>query len=90
MTIDLRVLKNPCVNKGMCQGPESDPKCQSTNRIKGKTIGLLQMQRFHFRSDILYHHEYCGIIIKVIGIVLISYAYAQVMQLTSNDKDMKY
>ena len=66
MTIDLRVLKNPCVNKGICQGPETDPECTSANRTKGETIVVLQMQRIHFRSDIFCHHGYCGIRNKVI------------------------
>ena len=66
MTIDLRVLRNPCVNTGICQGPETDPECTSANRTKGETIVVIQLQRFHFRIDILYHQEYCGLRNKVI------------------------
>ena len=46
MTIDLRVLKNPCVNKGICQGPETDPECTSTNRTKGADMVMVQLQLF--------------------------------------------
>ena len=79
MTIDLRVMKNPCVNKGICQGPETHPECTSANRKTGKTLVVLQMQRFHFRSDMLYHHKYCGTQNKVMNMLFISYMYAQVM-----------
>ena len=90
MTIEMRVLKNPCINKGICQGPETDPECTSVNRTKGKNIVVLQKQRFQFRSDKFYNHKYCGIRINISDLVLISYAYAQVMQLPSSDKETKY
>ena len=46
MTIDLRILKNPCVNKGICQGPETDPECTLTNRAKGGDMVVVQLQLF--------------------------------------------
>ncbi|KAI0215915.1 hypothetical protein LSAT2_032050 [Lamellibrachia satsuma] len=34
-TIKVYVLKNPCMNQGVCEGPETDPNCTSTNRTTG-------------------------------------------------------
>ncbi|KAI0217501.1 hypothetical protein LSAT2_030719 [Lamellibrachia satsuma] len=35
LVIDVNVLRNPCMNQGVCEGPETDPNCTSTNRTKG-------------------------------------------------------
>ena len=37
LTIDVNILRNPCVNGGFCKGPETDPECKLTNRTEGKT-----------------------------------------------------
>jgi len=36
LVIDVLVLRNPCVNQGVCVGPETDPECTSANRTQGE------------------------------------------------------
>ena len=36
LEIDVLVLRNPCVNQGVCVGPETDPECTSANRTQGE------------------------------------------------------
>ena len=38
LTIKIYILKNPCMNQGVCEGPETDPNCTSTNRTTGGEI----------------------------------------------------
>ena len=38
LTIKVYILKNPCMNQGVCEGPETDPNCISTNRNTGGEI----------------------------------------------------
>ena len=38
LTIKVYILKNPCMNQGVCEGPETDPNCTSTNRTTGGEI----------------------------------------------------
>ena len=35
LTLKVYILRNPCVNEGVCEGPETDPECTSTNRSTG-------------------------------------------------------
>ena len=66
LTIDLRVLNNPCVNQGVCEGPESDPECASTNRSTGEkmfgpSFQCLSKEKSLYHCLLLYNSEYCHI-----------------------------
>ena len=38
LTIKIYILKNPCMNQGVCEGPETDPNFTITNRTTGGEI----------------------------------------------------
>ena len=52
LTIKVYVLKNPCMNQGVCEGPETDPNCTSTNRTTGGEIMYRRTRIFKYFHNI--------------------------------------